>query len=85
MIQLMSMKNYVVRNIPETVHSLPMLYAAMGTIDLEAVINIDKYSFKLKLLRMTAVVLRFVTYLKSSHNEDNVNGPTAAELKEVKD
>ena len=53
----------LVRNIPETVHSLPMLYAAMCTIDLEAVIDIDKCSFKLKLLRMTAVVLGFVTYL----------------------
>ena len=34
---------------------------------------------------MIAVVLRFVTYLKSRHHEDNVNGPTAAELKEAKD
>ena len=34
---------------------------------------------------MTTVVLWFVTYLKSRHREDTVNGPTIAELKEGED
>ena len=52
----------------------------MGSIDLEAVIDIE-----IKLLRVTTLVLQFVTYLKSRHREDNVYAPTAAELKEAED
>ena len=62
-----------------------MLNAAMGNIDFEAIIDIERYSSKLKLLRVTTLVLRLVTYLKSRHCEDNVNGPTASELKDAKD
>ena len=75
----------LVRNSPGIVHSLPTLNAAMGSIDLEAVIDIERYSSKLKLLKVTALVLWFVTYLKSRHCESNVNAPTAADLKEAKD
>ena len=46
----------LVRNIPGIVYSLPTLNDAMGSIDRKAVIDIDRYSSKLKLLRVTAVV-----------------------------
>ena len=48
----------LVRNPPGIVHSLPTLNAPMGSIDLEAVIDIERYSSNLKLLRVTALVLR---------------------------
>ena len=57
----------------------------MSPIDLEAVIDIERYSSKLKLLRVTALVVQFATYLKSRHREDNAKGPTAAELKDAED
>ena len=77
-----------VRNSPEVVHSLPTLTPVMNTLNLEAVIDIEGYSSKVKLLRVTALVLRFVTCLKSRDSrphEDNAKGPTAAELKEAED
>ena len=57
----------------------------MGSIDLEAIIVIERYNSKLKLLRVTVLVLWFVTYLKSRHRESNGNAPTAADLKKAKD
>ena len=56
-----------VKNAPEIVYSLPTLTPAVSPIDLEAVIDIERYSFKLKLLRVTALVLWFVTPMQSRH------------------
>ena len=47
-----------VRNPPEIIHSLPILNPAISSIDLAAVIHIERYSSKLKLLRVTALVHR---------------------------
>ena len=74
-----------VRDPPEIVVSLPTFTPAQNYLNLEAIIDIERYSSKLKLLRVTALVRRFVTYLQSRHREDNVRGPTAAELKEAED
>ena len=72
-----------VRNPPEIIHSLPTLTPANSCIDLAAVIDIERYSSKLKLLKVTALVLRVLTYMKSRHCESNVRDPTAAEVKEA--
>ena len=56
----------------------------MDSFDLKAISGIQRYCSKLKLLRVVALMLWFFTYLKSRHCEGNVNGPTAAELKEAK-
>ena len=74
-----------VRDPPEIVVSLPTFTPAQNYLNLKAIIDIERYSSKLKLLRVTALVRRFVTYLQSRHREDNVRGPTAAELKEAED
>ena len=74
-----------VRNPPEMVYSLPTLTSTLGPLNLEAIIDIERYSSKLKLLRVTALVLRFVTKLQSRDQEDDGRGPTATELKEAED
>ena len=51
-----------------------MLTTAMGFTDLEVSLTYKGIQF-----RVTTVVLGFITYLKSRHHEDNVNGPTVAE------
>jgi len=71
-----------VKNPPVVVHSLPALAMTKNTLNMEAIIDTNRYSSRLRLLKVTALVIKFVTYLKP--------GPwcrameiTATELKEA--
>ena len=53
-----------VKNPPEVVHCLPTLIPSKNILNLEEIIDINRYSSKLRLLRVTALVIKFVAYLK---------------------
>ena len=56
-----------IKNMPKVVHALTSLEDSKHLLpDLEQVIDITRFSSKIKLLRMTALVLKFVKLLKES-------------------
>ena len=76
-----------VRSSPDTVHSLPSVTPNRSIINLEAIMNIERYSSKLRLLRVTSFVLRFVANLKARNQarDKDRRDLSAAELKEAED
>ena len=67
---------------PEVIHSLPTLTTAKDTLNLEDIIDINKYSSKLRLLKVTALVVKFVACLKPGPRRRALE-VTATELKEA--
>ena len=74
-----------VRNPSEIVYSLSTITPTLSSLNLEAIIDIERYSYKLILSRVTAMVLRFVACVQSRYHGDNERGPTATELREAED
>ena len=78
-----------VRNLPIVVHALPAVTYDLESLNLDTIMDVKKYSSKLKLLRVTALVLKFVTQLKvktsgSSHHNTDVMDLREAESQWVK-
>ena len=71
------------RNTPIIVHSLPAVTCDLESLNLDTIIDVKKYSLKLKLLRVTALVMRFVTQLKERASKDNYSDTLVMDLREV--
>jgi len=71
-----------VKNVPVVVHSLLTLTMAKNTLNLENIIDTNRYNSRLRLLKVTALVIKFVTYLEPGPWRQ-VMGIMATELKEA--
>ena len=72
-----------VRNIHFIVHSLPAVTYDLESLNLDMIIDVRRYSSRLKLLRVTALVMKFVTQLKEKATEVNHRDTIAMYLREA--
>ena len=71
------------RNIHHVVHSLSAVTYDLESLNLDTIIDVKRYSSKLKLLRVTALVMKFVTQLKETATEVNHCDTTVMDLREA--
>ena len=72
-----------VRNIHLVVHSLPAVTDDLESLNLDTIIDVKRYSSKLKLLRVTALVMKFVTQLKEKATEVNHRDTIVMDMREA--
>ena len=72
-----------VRNIHLVVHSLPAVTYDLESLNLDMIIDVKRYSARLKLLRVTALVMKFVTQLKEKATEVNHRDTIVMDLREA--
>ena len=72
-----------VRNIHPVVHSLPAVTYDLESLNLDTIIDVKRYRSKLKLLRVTALVMKFVTQLKEKATEVNHHDTIVMDLREA--
>ena len=70
---------------PVIVHTLPTVTDGLESLNLDAMFDVGRYSCKLKLLRVTALVLKFIRLLKQKTSRGSGSGITVAELREAED
>ena len=70
---------------PVIVHTLPTVTDGLESLNLDAMFDVGRYSCKLKLLRVTALVLKFIRLLKQKASRGSGSGITVAELREAED
>ena len=74
----------LVKNAQNVVHSLVLVADKdRDTIDLEAIIDIQRFSTKLKLLHVTAWILKFISATRATRGQSLHTGIDANELKEA--
>ena len=71
------------RNIHPIVHSLTAVTYDLEFLNLDMIIDVKRYSSKLKLLRVTALVMKFVTQLKEKATEVNHRDTIVMDLREA--
>ena len=72
------------KNASVAVHSLVLVtYQDRDTIDLEVIVDIKRYSTKLRLLRVTAWILKFIRSVRATRSQPVQKGLNANNLKEA--